>query len=212
MEMTKAVEIDDKMLYAYDIVSISELEAGTKFGIITSDVGVIEPRCTTIKGDLSYSFYILEQEKMNTKHMPLIFEKIEGNLAKELLTGNVFVLGNGLTPLDIDDISTTIDDIEIFANGVKKYQDNSGYFNIGRTTGYVDGNHKGSCCPFVVDDAFKELFAKETLKNREEATRYLNSFSEYANAIFDSSFDDVKNTARNIAEVDDFLFESDRIK
>ena len=188
--ITKNLEHDyiTQTFELYDVKSVTEIEKGTIFGYIS--------------GTIQCSYDIDGVTPGLDKPTPLIFEKLEGNLAKELLTGNVFVMGMTECAEDINNVGDRRLSFEEFQKAYDTYKDSNVYIDIEK----IDDTKKESICgAFVIDDKFKSIYNKYTLENKENVINDINNITGKAHKFFVEDFEEVIEEVRGLANVDYFL-------
>ena len=211
---TKKTEIEiygDNKVYelnVYSVVSVSELKEGFIFGTLTDidRISFIHPTAVINDGEHKCYFTVYDDyfEKTFKKSVPLIFEKMDGNFARELLTGHVFVLGNYDEPEDIDDICNSNIDNATFQNGFEKYKDKNVYIDV-----FSYNEDDDFCCDiYEVNDAFKDLYRKYTLKYKDAVVEGLNDIAAEAQKTFDEEFKLLMIESKDMATIDNMIYDA----
>ena len=195
-------------LNVYSVVSVSELKEGTIFGTLTDidRISFIHPTTVINDGEHKCYFTVYDDyfEKTFKKSVPLIFEKMDGNFARELLTGHVFVLGNYDEPEDIDDICNSNIDNATFQNGFEKYKDKNVYIDV-----FSYNEDDDFCCDiYEVNDAFKDLYRKYTLKYKDAVVEGLNDIAAEAQKTFDEEFKLLMIESKDMATIDNMIYDA----
>ncbi len=209
----------------YKVDGISDLEEGTIFGIIASkfDMAAIYPGFSFADdGNVTYHLnkdydiiqdYFYEKDEQSEKadvieggeDRPFIFKKLKGNLAQELLSGEVFILAKNPSKDDYDFDNFELG-IENFQQAVEQYKNNNILIcsNVERWGG--KGSSDGI---FVVDDEFKDFYGKMTLQYRDEIAKVLVSLKQYGGKIFTEKYTECVGKAQEVAVVDNFLYDAE---
>ena len=202
-------------LNTYGVKDITELEEGMIFGTITPEynINVISPVFEFINGelkcwlfsddDLVADEFEIDANVFSDKKIPLIFKKLDGNRAQELLSGEIFTVSTSISNLDvIDDFNIGL---ENFQKGVEAYS-NDNVFILGRADDFNGEDIDGI---FVVNDAFKSLYSDETLSKSEEVVKTLKSIKEQARAHFKQKLQMCVDKAHSIAKTENLIYDLD---
>lgn len=202
--------------YLLGVNDVSEIEEGTLFGLVFSedDLYNIAPETDfNDTGDLIYQFddLIIEEAGIEVNssvisdNLPFIFKKLNGNLAQELLSGEIFVLSgkdaNGLTaPLTATE----------FQNALSKYSKYNVLIYCGatewRTEKYIPDTF------FKITDGFKSLYGYQTLPHKDEIIGAFKSITEQSRKIFAAEFKKCVGDAQSIAETENLIFDVEHVK
>lgn len=201
----------------YDINDVQQIKENELFGIIPSEIKLMAPfvsvennsYCFLVGLDLEdSSYYSDEIDIINGKDIPLIMRKLSGNLAQEVLSGEVFVLTGNFGKFESPIMSSdSKKDFELFQKNISKFADNNVVLSCTARELAVGGSKKIDNAFFVIDDAFKYLYNEETLSRKDDIIAALKSLKSMAKAEFDEDFKKVVNTFHSIANTDNFLFD-----
>lgn len=219
----KKIIIDDEEEYSldqYNVEDITELEDGTIFGTITSkfemeallpyfeyDEGQIKS-CITNNCDAVCEDYDLGDGILSGgESIPLIFKKVSGNIAQELLSGELFVVSTAIEK--IDGINSMKREIENFQNDVEKYSKNNIFIF---TNGFYEHVDKGINGVFTVSDMFKLLYSKKTLPKKDELISVLKSIKNQGQVRFKEKLQEYISEVQGIAQTENEIYEFDHVE
>lgn len=204
-----------RYLQKYDISDITELEEGMLFGTITSrfNIFAIYPTFDYRDGQFESGMNYLECEFPGTefddgKMIPLIFKKLDGNRAQELLSGEVFVITTLSSNLGcfFDNSDRTL---EKFQEDLTKYSKEN--VLITATAEEYDDRSDVKAI-FEVNDEFKSLYSDETLQNKNQIIELLRNAREQGRTIFKQEFQNYMGEVHSIAETDNVLYDYDHVE
>ena len=218
MEITHAwVKYNDELIHLrkYNVNGVlSDLEDGTIFGIIASqyNIDLICPSILFEDGEIQYylstydnviakKFDLKKNVFSSDEDRLLIFKKLNGNLAQELLSGEVFAVSS-FESKDTDDIGNSDIGLEKFQQAIEKYKDNN--IIIYSDIRLHENDESGI---FVVDDEFKQLFSKEILPIKEDVIETLVSIKQQAKEKFDEEYLECIDTVHEIALTDNIIYD-----
>lgn len=207
---------------AYNIKNITDLEEGTIFGILVSkyDMDVIYPLIDFVDGNLKYclstsltSFsnpiskkFKIDSDVLNCEYgLPLIFKKLNDNLAEELLSKETFIISRG-NIYKKDDINNLDVGLEKFQKDVEKYSDNNVIIYVKAKEFCSDRDVN---CFFVVDDRFKYLYSRETLSKREEVIKILKTIKQQSKTYFEDKYKEIVSVGRSIADTENLIYDTE---
>lgn len=213
MEKNKVyVEFNDESsrnLEIYNVSDIDELEEGTLFGTITDvyKMHAIYPTCSFDEGQLYYEWEDIDlefpgSEFDNGKKIPLIFKKLDGNRAQELLSGEVFIVTSSFKKMFGPD--SWKKDLSDLKKDFKQYEkENVVIEPLARPT-FSD---QDITAIFEVNDEFKLFYSEETLKDRDEIDE-IKAVLIYAK---EQGCDIYRETLKNFMYIVECVAESDNI-
>jgi hypothetical protein len=201
-------------LVTYDIKSINELEDGTLFGLITNKayVDVIYPEYSCNKGDYNNYIKSIDEDVFSNigfvskiyssgNDIPLIFKKVGQNLAKELISGETFLIASDSEELIGNPNYTR--DMNKFQEDIDKYSKNNVVLlNLAKS--YIDGTKPAI---FTVNDAFKVLYYDDAYLVKEEILKNLQTLKAHANSYFKNKMDAIIEQTAEVAYIDNFLYD-----
>ena len=193
-------------LRLYDIKSISELKNEELFGVLLRpcDIHVVYPSVNFDENgewdfDLDVSYKSFDANFESYTRIPLVFQKLEGNLVQELLTGQIFRFCD------------TYGYLEGAVNAyVKKAGKNQALLDFRNIHMILDSNvceddwtyHNAA---FEINDAFKAVYSKYTMQRKADVIEYLNGLYEQANDIFETGLEHYVSAVQDIAMVEDYF-------
>lgn len=195
-----------RQLRKYDISDTTELEEGMLFGTITSifNIFAIYPAFNYQDGQFESCMNYIDCEfpENDDKVIPLIFKKLDGNRAQELLSGEVFVVTTVSSNLGcFSDNSDRIP--ENFREDLAKYSKENVF--ITATAEDIYGHDIKAI--FEVNDEFKSLYSDETLQNKNQIVELLRDAKEQGRTIFEERFQNYISEVHRIAETDNMLYD-----
>jgi hypothetical protein len=216
----KKIRIDEEEEYSldqYNVEDITELEDGTIFGTITSkfeieallpffeyDEGQIKS-CITNNCDDVCEYYDLGDGILSGgEAIPLIFKKVSGNIAQELLSGELFVVSTSIRK--IDGINSLEREIENFQNDVESYSKNNIFI---LTNGFYEADDKEINGIFTVSDMFKSLYSKKTLPKKDELISVLKSIKNQGQVRFKEKLQEYISEVQGIAQTENEIYDFD---
>ena len=216
-------------LSIYDINDINKLENGSYFGMITpiDIMDIIYPKLDSKSdGNLNYSFAISQNkdipkidnelkkmaidfssfEHFKCHDLPLIFQKIDENFVKELISGELFATTfRENYPFQLTD---TPMNMQTFQKELAKYSNNNVVIYCpGVELADEDGelSHSGI---LEVNDVFKYLYGRDTLPRRKEIATTLRKIKMQAQTYFNKELEKCIDISQNIANTDNFLYDT----
>ena len=221
------VKYNDKTisLCIYDAKSITDIKEGELFGIIASrdNMEIVRPfisicdgvlkkeldACVSLPDDFMDEEFTLPYNEC----FPLIFKKLKGNIAYELMSGETFALACDT------DIDTYEKDAIYLENGIsfEQYQlgiDNYADSNViincsGQDIHCSDKNDKLSGI-YVVDDNFKYFYSVNTLSRKDDVVYDLITAKRHAREIFTKYFTNEKLIDEKLAYADDVIYDAEK--
>ena len=201
-------------LQQYDVESINDIEEGTLFGALVgkNNMAVIYPYQEFVLGELEHgmtAYSLFDNMDLNSnsfsdyKRVPLIFKKLNDNLAQEILSGKVFaIIANEYE--DQKDFNNLEIGFDKFQEYMKRYSDNT---NIAiKCTAMESSQNRTISGIFVVDDSFKYLYGRDTIPRRDDILDALDNMDIRAKACFIQACEDYVNTTRDIAETENLFY------
>ena len=196
-------------LRLYDIRSISELKEEELFGVLLRpcDIHVVYPNVHFDEnGEWDYNLDV-SYKKIDTgfesyTRVPLVFQKLEGNFVQELLTGQIF---------RFCDTYGYQEDIEGAVNAyVKKTGKNQALLDFRNIHMILDssareGEETYYNAAFEINDAFKSVYGKYTMKRKADVIEYLNGLYEKADDVFNTGLERYISAVQDIALVEDYF-------
>ncbi len=214
MEKNKLyVEFNDESareLEAYNVSDIDELEEGTLFGTITDvyKMHAIYPICSFDEGQLYYEWYDIDlefpgSEFDNGKKIPLIFKKLDGNRAQELLSGEVFIVTSSFKKMFGPD--SWKKDLSDLKKDFKQYEkENVVIEPLARLS---CSDQEDITAIFEVNDEFKLFYSEETLKDRDEIKALLIYAKEYGCDHYRRTLEEFMYIVQCVAESDNIIYD-----
>lgn len=211
---------EEEFLEQYNIEDITELKDGMLFGTITSkyemdtllpyfeyDQGQIKS-CIASYRDVVCEYYDLGDGILSDgKSIPLIFKKISGNIAQELLSGELFVVSTSIEKIDgINSIERKIED---FQSDVENYSKNNILIH---TNPFYEADNKDINGIFAVSDMFKSLYSEKTLPKKDELISVLKSIKNLGQVIFNEELQEYIIEVQGIAQTENEIYEFDHVE
>lgn len=137
----------------------------------------------------------------------LIFKKLNGPFAQEILSGEVITIISDRQDEDLKSIYNVGEKLTKsgFENGISKYSENA--LALTPIVYSSVGMDKISPALFEVNDHFKICFAEKTLPKKDEIIKKIKEMKKYANEIFKSALDDRIKLEQSIALTDKAIYD-----
>ena len=200
---TRTKWVGDEQLECYCCTSIADLEYGTFFGIMASKRSfatvipdIVTPTSGDSKFELQANFHINDEvfgEHFGDAEIPLIFEKLDGQYAEELLTGKKYRIYAGWC--DNFDQNSTKEEIS-------EMLDELSVRNIRVTCNDNSKDQELTCAVFVVNDKFKLKYGETTLPRRAEVADALRQIDQRAAKAFKEGLEEYLGKMRAMAETE----------
>jgi len=192
-----------------------EVETGELFGIFVEckHIYTIYPLIEENLKDLGvrYNVRLLDNSwagcevLKDIEGIPLILKKISEIYAQEVLTGNVFVIGNS------NQINRKINEIKGDVRNFQSFTDKHENCKIVIYTEDYKGKYTGTInYQYVVDDKFKALYANCVLKNREKFIATINESVDKARKVYNKKFEKDISDLQDIAISENLVFDFDK--
>lgn len=175
----------DGLVYFEEIPKVGEF-----FGCITDIYALIpyfgEAECTPY-------FEYTKSDNLSSEKLPLLFKRIDDEVAVEVYTNIPFLFN---VKWNFSDISDSKERMKEFTSRFDKYK------KIGlelRNKEYI-----------VPNDSFKLKYAKTIEKKGEEFKNYLEFMSSKAHSLFNEKTKDIVDRMHSIALVDNIMYEANK--
>ena len=216
----KIDEDEEERLDQYSIEDITELEDGMLFGTITSkfemeallpyfiyDQGQIKCCISNYIDDVCEYYDLGDGILSGGEAIPLIFKKVSGNIAQELLSGELFVVSTSIEKIDgINDLER---EIKNFQNDVENYSKNNIFI---LTNGFYEADDEEINGIFTVSDMFKSLYSKKTLPKKDELISVLKSIKNQGQVRFNEKLQEYISEVQGIAQTENEIYEFDHVE
>jgi len=207
---------DTTLQYLLGVDDVSEIEEGSLFGLIISrdNIHSLIPSIeyNGSNGNLLYNidYPCIGSESENfglgpnelKNEVPLIFIKLNRNLAQELLSGEIFALTGAICRTKYIDARLTAKD---FQTAETIYSDNAAIINC-----FIIKEHRVIKTPnafFQVSDRFKLLYGELTLPHKDEIINALKSINIESKKYWDEGIIESIESLKKIAEIDNEIFD-----
>ena len=196
--------------------NVSQIEEGSLFGLVFSkgDLYCITPSIN-YNDDGSLGYYLsdycdledmgidVDNESLN-EDLPFIFRKMKGNLAQEVLSGEIFVLSGYDLDKRENGLYTSLTPVE-FQRVEPQYSNNNVLINCCVIENVTEEQIPNGF--FQINDDFKSAYGYYTLPNKEKIIEAIKSIKKQSKKYFDDDLAECITKVQNIAETDNFLYD-----
>ena len=145
----------------------------------------------------------VDNESLN-EDLPFIFRKMKGNLAQEVLSGEIFVLSGKGEDKRENGLCTSLTPEE-FQSVEPQYANNNVLINCGAIEHATEEFIPNAF--FQINDGFKSSYGYHTLPNKEKIIEAIKSIKKQSKKNFDDDLAKCITEVQNIAETDNFLYD-----
>lgn len=188
-----------------ELSEIKDVKEGQLFGVILKHNSVfnMRPLIEVLPGDKGVQ-YNLELETNNTLYysfadIPLVLRKMSKNLAQDILTYNVFIIGN------ICDIKTELAEI---SGNLEKFQTIINKFsNVRVAIDVTDSEDEKKEVYYEINDVFKSIYGELTLSREKAITEKMAEFIDDADHDYTIRLNTGIEELQNIANTENLIFD-----